>query len=199
MPTSLSRPRNILAKVVHALGSLLADQRGTIAVMMAFLLPILVGGLGLGFEVSNWYLQTRAMQNAADSAAIAAATNGGSNYDVEAKAVAAQYGFVDGTNNVTVSASNTATCPAGGNTCYSVTITGLDALYLSQVVGFNGDTTVNGPKQPTLSSTAIAAQAIVQWPLCLLALNTTGTALRTNGAPNSNCDGCSVVSNAAST
>src|ERR1035437_10884471 len=102
MPTSLSRPRNILAKVVHALGSLLAEQRGTIAVIMAFLLPIMVGGLGLGFEVSNWYLQTRSMQNAADAAAIAAASNGRSNYDVEAKAVTAQYGFVSGTHNVIV-------------------------------------------------------------------------------------------------
>src|ERR1035437_116814 len=199
MPTSLSRPRNILAKVVHALGSLLADQRGTIAVMMAFLLPILVGGLGLGFEVSNWYLQTRAMQNAADSAAIAAATNGGSNYDVEAKAVAAQYGFVNGTNNVTVSASNTATCPAGGNTCYSVTITGMVPLYLSQVVGYAGDKTVNGVKEKTLGSAAIAQQTTRPQALCLLALATNGTALRTNGAPNSNFNGCSVMSNSAST
>src|ERR1035437_11041217 len=123
MPISLARPRNIRAKAVHALGSLRADQRGTIAVMMAFLLPILVGGFGLGFEVSNWYLQTRAMQNAADSAAIAAAANASTIYAVEAKAVAAQYyGFVDGTNNVTVKPLNNVRCPDGSNTCYRVTI-----------------------------------------------------------------------------
>src|SRR6185437_7359321 len=127
-----SQHQTVFANIVCGIFRLSADQRGTIAVIMAFLLPILVGGLGLGFEVSNWYLQTRAMQNAADAAVIAAATNGGSNYDVEAKAVAAQYGFVDGTNNVTVTASNTAPCPAGGNTCYSATITGLAPLYLSQ-------------------------------------------------------------------
>src|SRR5450756_1511676 len=140
--------------------------------MMAFLLPVIVGGLGLGFEASNWYLQTRAMQNAADSAAIAAGANASSNYAVEAKAVAAQYGFVDGTNNVTVSASNTATCPAGGNTCYSVTITGMVPLYLSQVVGYAGDTSLNGAKEKTLSSAAIAQQSTVQQPICLLALST---------------------------
>ena len=199
MPISLSRPRNILVKVVRDLGSLRADQRGNIAVMMAFLLPILLGGLGLGFEASNWYLQTRAMQNTADSAVIAAATNNGSNYDVEAKAVAAQYGFVDGTNNVTVTASNTATCPAGGNTCYSVTITGMVPLFLSQVVGYAGDTTVNGVKEKTLSSAAIAKQTTKQQPICLLALSTSGTALRTNGAPNSNFTGCTIMSNSAST
>jgi Flp pilus assembly protein TadG len=199
MPISLSRPRNILAKAVHALGSLRADQRGTIAVMMAFLLPVIVGGLGLGFEASNWYLKTRAMQNAADSAVISAATNNGSNYDVEAKAVAAQYGFVNGTNNVTVTASNTAACPAGGNTCYSVTITGMVPLYLSQVVGYAGDTTVNGVKEKKLSSASVANQSTIQQPLCLLTLATTGTGLRSNGGPNTNFTGCSVMSNSNGT
>src|SRR4029077_1698624 len=116
-----------LAKGLVAIGQVAegvrADRSGSVAVIMGILLPILVGTLGLGFEVSNWYRVTRSMQNAADAAAIAAATNGGSNYDVEAKAVAAQYGFADGTNNVTVTATNTATCPSGSNTCYSVTIT----------------------------------------------------------------------------
>jgi len=186
-------------KIAARVRLLRADQRGNIAVMMAFLLPVIVGGLGLGFEASNWYLQTRAMQNTADSAVIAAATNGGSNYDVEAKAVAAQYGFVDGTNNVTVSASNTATCPAGGNTCYSVTITGMVPLYLSQVVGYAGDKTVNGVKEKTLGSAAIAQQTTRPQALCLLALGTNGTALRTNGAPNSNFNGCSVMSDSTST
>ena len=199
MPTTLSRPRNILAKVVHALGSLLADQRGSTAVIMGILLPILVGALGIGFEVSNWYMQKRAMQNAADSAVIAAATNNGSNYDVEAKSVAAQYGFVDGTNNVTVSASNTATCPAGGNTCYSVTITGMVPLYVTQIVGYAGDTTVNGVKEKILGSLAIAKQAPIQQPICLLALSESGTALRTNGAPNSDFTGCTVMSDSAAT
>jgi Flp pilus assembly protein TadG len=194
-----SQHPTIFANIVRDVFRLGADQRGTIAVMMALLLPILAGGLGLGFEVSNWYLQTRAMQNAADAAVIAAATNGGSNYDVEAKAVAAQYGFVNGTNNVTVTASNTAPCPAGGNTCYSATITGLAPLYLSQVVGYQGDTTVNGAREKTLSSTAIAQQTTVQQPICLLGLSQSAQAIRTNGAPNSNFTGCSVMSDSAST
>jgi Flp pilus assembly protein TadG len=196
MPTSLSRPRNILAKVVHALGSLLADQRGTIAVMMAFLLPILVGGLGLGFEVSNWYLQTRAMQNAADSAALAAATNASPNYDVEAKAVAAQfYGFVDGSNNVTVKPKNNVTCPDGSTTCYSVTISSVVPLYLSQVVGYKG----NGVNGTTLTSTAIAQPTTIQQPICLLALDTSGTAFRSNGGPKTNFTDCTIMSNANAT
>ena len=46
------------------------DRRGNVTVMMAFLLPPLIGTFGLGFEVANWYLITRSMQNAADSAAV---------------------------------------------------------------------------------------------------------------------------------
>src|ERR1700751_5466203 len=84
------------------------DRRGNVTVMMGFLLPPLIGTFGLGYEVANWYLTTRSMQNAADSAALAAATNASTGWDTEARAVAAQYGFADGINNVTVTVSNAA-------------------------------------------------------------------------------------------
>ncbi|WP_456856606.1 pilus assembly protein TadG-related protein [Bradyrhizobium sp. USDA 4501] len=51
--------------------------------IMGVLLVPLIGALGIGFEVSNWSMRTRGMQNAADAAALAAATNNSSNYDVE--------------------------------------------------------------------------------------------------------------------
>src|SRR6478672_11140335 len=126
-------------RLISKVRRLRADERGTVSVIMGFLLIPLVGAMGLGFEVSNWYMTVRGMQNAADAAVIAAATNGGSNYDVEAKAVAAQYGFVNGTNNISITVSNTAACPGGGNNCYSVTISGLMPLLVSQVVGYGGD------------------------------------------------------------
>jgi Flp pilus assembly protein TadG len=202
----------VLSSIVKHLRRLRADERGTVAVIMGVLIIPLVGALGIGFEVSNWYMITRGMQNAADAAAIAAATNGGSNYDVEAKAVAAQYGFVHGTNNISIAVScssssnpapapscNTAACPGGGNTCYGVTISGFTPLLLSQVVGFTGNTTLNGVKEKTLSSAAIAQPATKQQPICLLALSESGTALRTNGAPSSDFTGCTVMSDAAAT
>src|SRR5258708_32840979 len=132
----------VLSKYLHRLRE---DQRGTVRVMMGFLIIPLVGALGIGFEVSSWYMNGRGMQNAADAAALAAATNGGANYDVEAKAVAAQYGFVDGANSITVAASNTAPCPDGvNNDCYSVTISGAVPPLVSQVFGYLCDTTLNG-------------------------------------------------------
>src|SRR5713226_3377481 len=118
----------ITFSITKQLRRLRADERGTVAIIMGVLIIPLVGALGIGFEVSNWYLTARGMQNAADASALAAATNGGSNYDVEAKAVAARYGFVDGTNNISIAVSSTAACPGGGSNCYSVTISGFMPL-----------------------------------------------------------------------
>jgi hypothetical protein len=176
---------------------LLADERGAISVIMGVLMIPLVGALAIGFEVSNWYMTTRDMQNAADAAAVAAATNAKSNYDIEAKAVAARYGFVDGANSVTVAASNTAACPGGTNTCYSVTIAGFVPLLMSQIVGFQGDAIVNGTREKRLSSVAVAKAATQPEELCMVALAGSGAAqgIRTNGAPVANMNGCNVMSN----
>jgi hypothetical protein len=171
-----------LSKQLHRLR---ADEGGAVSVMMGFLLIPLVGALGIGFEVSNWYMTARGMQNAADAAAIAAATNAGSNYNVEAKAVAAQYGFVDGTNTVSIEVLNNVTCPDGSTNCYRVRISGKVPLLMSQVVGYTGDAT---------SSTAIANS--VPTDFCLVALGPKG--IRANGASKSNM-ACNTMSNASTT
>jgi Flp pilus assembly protein TadG len=184
--------------IANALLRLRTDQRAGVAVMMGLLFPVVLAGLGVGFEVSNWYLRSRAMQNAADAAVTAAASNGEDNFSTEAAAVAAHYGFVDGANNVSVVASNNAPCPEGADvtsSCYSVSISSMVPLYLSQLVGFAGDVKSNGVAQKLLTSAAVAVQTTIQQPLCLLALSRNGTALRTNGAPNSNFNGCTVMSN----
>jgi Flp pilus assembly protein TadG len=187
-------------RIFRRLLDLHRDRRGNVTVMMGFLLPPLIGTFGLGYEVANWYLTTRSMQNAADSAAVAAATNGTSSYATEAQAVAAQYGFTDGINNVTVSASNTAACPGGGNTCYSVTITRTVPLFLAQVIGYPGNATLTNNSQQVpaqqLTSIAVATQSSIQVPLCLLALGTSGAQdIVTNGNPHANMSGCSVMAN----
>ena len=179
------------------LGRLTRERRGTVAIMFAFLTPILVGSLGLGFETSYWYVAQLNQQNAADAAAIAAATNAQTSYATEARAVAAQYGYVNGTGNVTVTASNSAACPAGGNSCYSVTITKAVPLYLTYVVGYSGNTTVNGSPGVTVSSVAIAKQGTQPREYCLLALDTVGTDLTSNGGPQADFSGCSVMSNSS--
>ena len=189
-----------VAKIARRVTRLRTNERGTVAVMMAFLFPVLIAAFGLGFEITNWYLRTRAMQNAADAAAVAAATNASANYNVEAAAVAAQYGYVNGTNHVSVAASNAATCPAGVTPpCYSVTITSKVPLYLTEVIGYTGNATLSGAHVQSLTSAAVANQIIIQQPVCLLGLDTTGTAVRSNGGPTTDFTGCTVMSNSAST
>jgi Flp pilus assembly protein TadG len=198
LPSKISK----LGKLGQALVSLHANQRGTVAVMMGFLFPILIAAFGLGFEITNWYLTTRSMQNAADAAAVAAATNGSSNYNTEAAAVATQYGYTNGSNNVTVTASNAATCPADPSLtppCYSVTITSVLPLVLTEVIGYLGNATLSGARAQSLTSTAVANKPTIQTPICLLGLDTSGTAIRTNGSPNTDFTGCTVMSNSTST
>jgi Flp pilus assembly protein TadG len=167
------------------------DRRGAAAILFALSMPMLIGGMGLGFEVSNWYLKQRGMQNAADAAALAAATNSGSNYNVEAKAVAARYGFTTG-----VTVINNVACPGGENACYRATVSGSVPLYLSPVVGYAG----NGSGQQTLSATAVAKKGTFTRSYCLLALGMNGVQdITSNGGPKADLSGCNLKSNTSAT
>ena len=178
--------------------SWIGDRSGASVIIFAVALPAAVGVTGLGVEVSNWYLTQRGMQNAADAAVLAASANGGASYGAEAQAVASAYGFVNGSNNVVVTASNSAACPSGGSNCYSVNITGSAPVVLSGVLGFAGNTTVNGANRVALSASALAPGATAY---CLVALAGSGTtpAIQTNGAPSANMAGCSLMSNTGAT
>src|SRR5580704_8780540 len=139
---------SLIPKKCHYLLSRLhgfCDERsGVVAVLVALALPVLVGAMGLAAETSYWYVHQRGMQNAADAAAIAAATNGTSTYAAEAQAAAAQDGFQHGSGNITVTAANAntasgCTTQAGSaNSCYTVTVSDKVPLFLSQVVGYKG-------------------------------------------------------------
>jgi Putative Flp pilus-assembly TadE/G-like len=64
-------------------------------------MPVLVGFVGFGTDYALWVYTHQAAQAAAESAAVSAAT-AGNNFTLEGQAVAATYGFVDGSNSVTV-------------------------------------------------------------------------------------------------
>jgi Flp pilus assembly protein TadG len=178
----------------------LKSSRGNIAIMFALMAPMFVGGLGLGVETGLWYVDQRNAQNASDAAAIAAGADAtSSNYSNVANAVAAQYGFTNGVNGVTVTASNAASCPAGGNNCYSVSITMKQPLYLLPVVGFTGNTTLNGSAAQTIQASATATANGVTHQYCLLTLSTGSSSLDTNGAPSANLGNCSVMSDGGAT
>lgn len=53
--------------------SLLRNQTGGTTVLVAFAVPVFVGGLGLGVDTSVWYMEKRQVQQQADAAALGAA------------------------------------------------------------------------------------------------------------------------------
>jgi Flp pilus assembly protein TadG len=179
------------------------DRRGVVVILVALAMPVLAGTMGLAAEASYWYAHKRGMQNAADAAAVAAATgaNASSNYSAQALAVAAQLGFTNGSGNVTVAASpsnNAAGCPATAS-CYTVTISDDVPLFLSRVIGFAGNATVNKNGMTAITATSVAASEGA-YPYCILALSgTVATDIVTNGAPKTNLNGCNTMSNSGST
>lgn len=177
------------------------DRRGNVVITAALAAPVLLGSLGLGAEVASWYSGKREMQSAADSAAIAAATRADPfTFDDEARAVAAQYGFADGQNGVSVTAEDDVPCPGGGPAnCYRVTVSRARPLLLAQMVGFRGDAEVSGQPAKMISATAIAKQANGPREYCVVALAGSGDpeAIRSNGGPKADLTGCSVMSNSS--
>ncbi|WP_083632547.1 pilus assembly protein TadG-related protein [Bradyrhizobium sp. NAS96.2] len=77
------------------------DRSGSYAIIIALLMPVLVGTAGLGTEVAWWFYKHKNMMSAADSAAVSAAT-AGTNLVTEANAVTTFYGYANGIGNVTV-------------------------------------------------------------------------------------------------
>jgi Flp pilus assembly protein TadG len=173
---------------VHAISR---DSRGAVAVIGALALTSVVGVVGLAIDVGMWYRTGRTLQNAADAAVISAAVNGTASYQSEAKAVAAQYGFVDGANGIAVTALNNQTCPSGATNCYRVTVAQSSVpLYFSNVLGISA---------PAISAAAMASSSVVH-NYCLLSLaglsgHSTNTGIQADGSSQANMNGCSVMSN----
>jgi Flp pilus assembly protein TadG len=163
-----------------------------VAIIVGLVAAVVIAIVGLGVDVVGWYRTDRTLQNAADSAAIAAASNGTGTFQNEAKAVAAQYSYVHGSNGVTVTTVNNQPCPDGQANCYKVTVAMATApQFFSQVVGFPA---------PPLSSAAMAGGNQIR-PYCILALASDGTnpAILTHGSPTADLTGCNIMSNTGST
>ena len=174
------------------------DQSGAVSILTALALPALIGTLALGSEVSYWLLASRKLQNAADSAVIAASIDASPSYLAQAKAVAARYGLVDGVNAVQVTGSNAAHCPTGGDTCYSVTIATALPNYLGGVIGYVGRGSANGVSGTKISAIAFAKPSGAAHEYCLVALGTgSGDGVAASGVPMADLSGCGVMSNSS--
>jgi Flp pilus assembly protein TadG len=175
------------------------DESGASVVIIGLTLPAIIGAMALAAELSYWQQHHRALQNAADAAAIAAATNNGSSYDREAKAVAALYGFQDGTGNVHVTVASAASAPGCSANCYTVTVSDAVPLYLSSIVGYQGNTTIGNQRATTLTASSVATVQQA-YSYCVLALASSGSqGITSNGAPKADLQGCNTMSNTSAT
>ena len=206
LKTSLGRVGALVARAADFATRFHNDTRANVVAVVALSLVPLIGALALGSEAASWNVTNRGMQNAADAAAVAAATagyTGNTAYAAEGYTVAARYGFTgaDHTSDCTtrsadcVSVLNGQTCPDATTGCYKVTINQPQALLLTQVmsmVGWNGDTTVGagGAKAVAISATSMAEINVTNAKACLIAL--TG-GFRTNGAPKGDLGGCNIL------
>jgi hypothetical protein len=83
------------------------NESGATAVVVGLSMTALMGGAALALDIGLWYNDKRIAQGAADSAAYSAAVDyaagdTAANVAATAKAIAAQYGQLDGSNGVTV-------------------------------------------------------------------------------------------------
>jgi Flp pilus assembly protein TadG len=176
----------------------LRSRRGSIAPVSALLIAPLVAIMGVATQTGSWFMTQRAMQNAADSAVIAAATNGGNggtDYAAEAKSVSADYGFTNGSGSVTVSVPAPTTyagvTSCASSPCYNVVINKVAPLYLLQLIGYTGNSPGGGGQN--LVAGALATTLTVKAPICLLSLGS-GDIVNGDGI-NSSTIACNIFSN----
>lgn len=178
--------------------SLNAMQSGQILPIMGTLgLVVLVGFIGLAFDVGVARNTRRQMQNAADAAAIAAAEAlaKGGDYSAAAQAAAAQNGFTDGhsTPMSSYAASIVTAAPSGGSyaanaQALQVTISQLQQTYFLRALGVN-----------SLAIKATAVGLAKSGTACIYALDTTGSsALFMNGNITIN-SACGILVDSTST
>lgn len=188
----------------HLARRLRRSEGASIAPMFALLLIPISGSIAFAVELGGFYYVQRSAQNAADAAAIAAATNNktsGTTYLMEARAATRPYGYVDGQDNTTVTAAPV-TCPTGatGTSCYRATVSTVFPISFARLIGFTGDTAVGTGRGQLIGATAIATTVgggtgTTQTSPCYWALSTDPSALTGHGIPFANLTGCSVFSN----
>ena len=92
----------------------LQAKDGAVAIQMALTMTVLLGMAGLATDIGFALYKHRQMQSAADAAAFSAAIAKSTNHPAittEAYGVAAQVGFVNGANGVTVTVNNPPVSP----------------------------------------------------------------------------------------
>ncbi len=183
-------------KKLPRLANFRSDDVGSVAIVVAILLPVLLGAAGLAVDVSIWSATKNSAQGAADLAALsaiaaAAANNSSSDITAEAFAVAATNGFTNGQKGVTVTVNNP---PSSGShtsdtSAYEVIITQPQQTYFGKLIGV----------APTITGRSVATNVVPSSVACILALSTTAqNSINLSGSASITANNCAVASNSTS-
>lgn len=171
------------------------DRRGTVAVLLALMLPVVLGMLTLGVETGLWFATRRSLQGAADAAALSGAfeVQAGLNDAAAAAALdASRNGFTAGSGaTITVNNPPLSGAYAGDARAVEVILSQPQSLLLSQLF-------LNAL---TIQARAVALGADGQGQYCVLGLDTSeaDTIYLSNNArlPNASCGAASNSTNAS--
>ncbi|ALJ14583.1 pilus assembly protein TadG-related protein [Sphingopyxis macrogoltabida] len=170
-----------------------ADRRGATAAVFAIAMPVLVGMGALAVDVGIWNVQKRQAQGAADQAAFSAAVaakagNTSANAAMNARAITAGMGFVDGQNGVAVTVTNPPAAGqfAGKSGYWEVTVTEPQATWLAGYL-LGGEANV---RARAVAGGSAGGNA------CIIGLATSGTAVSMSNNNEVTNPGCAVYSNA---
>jgi uncharacterized membrane protein len=150
------------------------DQHGSIGIIAAVSLAVLLAFGGLGVDAALWMRAKYDAQGAADAAAnsVAAAAaigNPASRLTAEANAAAAANGFQNGMNGVTVTMNNppASGAYAGNASAYEVIVSAPQKLYLASALA--------GTTAPIVKARAVAlltaGTPAPTFPTCILGLS----------------------------
>lgn len=188
-PAGTARRRHPVAACVNAF---CRDSRGSVAIMSALLMPVLVLGMGLGAETGYQYMTQRKLQHAADMAAHAGgvrlrAGDAKPALDAAALHVATQAGFAVSEGSFTLNTPPLSGPAAGNADSVEVVLTKTQVRYFSAIIG----------AEPVLMrARAVANVTATGSAACVLALSpTSARAITVSGSTDVSLEGCGVASN----
>lgn len=169
----------------------LRDDCGGVAVTFAVTITVMLGFAGAATEVGTWLLTRRAMQGAADVAAVSAVNAtafGGPDITTQAKGIAAKNGWADGSNGVTVTVNQP---PSVGN--FTGNAQAVEVIIAqAQPLFFSG--LLPSVTAPTIRARAVALPNPTAGNGCLIALGT-GDSLLVQGNGTFTLNGCDADGN----
>ncbi len=166
---------------------LIADRRGTVAVIGALSLPCLIGIAAFAVDINRGLQQRVVNQRVADLAALAAALA----YNVQKQDVilaptARDLARINGLPDATITAELLTDVPTRGEKAVLVTVTTQVPIMLARGIGLGGSYTV-------AASATARLQAPESIAPCILGLTSSGDAVSTSGGATIDAPDCAIA------